>query len=73
MSDEDLQPYQVVVNLEEQYSIWPLDREIPGGWRAEGPSGSREQCLDYIEKVWLDLRPLSLRRWLERAGEPGGG
>jgi MbtH protein len=54
--------YLVVVNHEEQYSIWFADREIPDGWRGEGTSGTREECLDHIEKVWTDMRPLSLRR-----------
>lgn len=52
---------QVVVNHEEQYSIWPIDREIPLGWRAVGKSGSKAECLEYIQEVWTDMRPLSLR------------
>ena len=63
------QQYIVVVNDEEQYSIWPEGREIPLGWRAEGTSGSREACLDHIEKVWTDMRPRSLREALA-AGLP---
>ena len=55
------EPYQVVVNDEEQYSIWPEGRELPLGWRAEGFTGSKEACLDHIEKVWTDMRPKSLR------------
>ncbi|GIH92031.1 MbtH family protein [Planobispora siamensis] len=51
----------VVVNHEEQYSIWPADRELPSGWRAEGTAGDRQECLDHIERVWTDLRPLSAR------------
>jgi MbtH protein len=54
--------YRVVVNNEEQYSIWAADRDIPGGWRAEGVVGTREECLDHIEEVWTDMRPASLRR-----------
>lgn len=57
--------YRVVVNHEEQYSIWPDYREIPEGWRDVGVSGSRETCLDHIETVWTDMRPLSLRRRME--------
>jgi uncharacterized protein YbdZ (MbtH family) len=53
--------YQVVVNDEEQYSIWPTDRELPAGWHAGGFTGSKEACLDHIEKVWTDMRPKSLR------------
>lgn len=54
--------YRVVVNHEEQYSIWPDDREAPAGWRAEGTFGSKQECLEHIDAVWTDMRPLSLRR-----------
>lgn len=57
--------YIVVVNHEEQYSIWPAGREIPLGWRSAGKTGSKEECLAYIEEVWTDMRPLSLRRAME--------
>ena len=56
--------YQVVLNDEEQYSIWPLERDLPAGWRAEGTTGDRTACLAHIEAVWTDMRPLSLRRAL---------
>jgi len=56
--------FRVVVNHEEQYSIWPADREIPAGWRDAGKSGPEEACLDYIEEVWTDMRPASLRKAL---------
>jgi len=59
--------YNVVVNHEEQYSIWPVDRELPAGWRAVGKSGTKLECLDYIKEVWTDMRPLSLRRQMESA------
>lgn len=62
---EDTRPYKVVVNHEEQYSILPLDRENPLGWRDEGKHGSKIECLDYIDQVWTDMRPLSLRRKME--------
>jgi MbtH protein len=52
----------VVVNHEAQYSIWPVDRELPLGWKADGKSGTRQECLDYIKIVWTDMRPLSLRK-----------
>ena len=58
----DEKQLNVVVNDEEQYSIWPVDREIPLGWRAVGKSGLKAECLAYIEEVWTDMRPLSLRR-----------
>ena len=54
--------YKVVVNQEEQYSIWPEDRDLPAGWRAEGCAGTKQECLDHIEEVWTDMRPLSLRQ-----------
>ena len=53
--------YRVVVNDEEQYSIWPEGREVPDGWHATGPVGSREECLAHINEVWTDMRPRSLR------------
>lgn len=58
----------VVVNHEEQYSIWAADRDLPAGWRAEGTSGTREECLDHIERVWTDMRPLSLRQRMAEDG-----
>lgn len=61
--------FKVVLNDEEQYSIWPADRENAPGWRDEGTRGTREACLDHIEKVWTDMRPLSLRRQMEAAGK----
>jgi len=54
--------YKVVVNHEEQYSIWPDDRPVPEGWREAEFAGNRKECLDHIEEVWTDMRPLSLRR-----------
>jgi MbtH protein len=53
--------YKVVVNGEEQYSIWPTYKPLPAGWFDAGKSGSRDECLAYIKEVWTDLRPLSLR------------
>jgi MbtH protein len=58
--------YQVVVNDEEQYSIWPEDRELPLGWRSVGKAGTKQECLAYIEEVWTDMRPLSLRRAMDK-------
>lgn len=58
---EDTTVYKVVVNHEEQYSIWPTDRPNPPGWREAGKSGSKADCLAYIKEAWTDLRPLSLR------------
>ncbi|MFE5328094.1 MbtH family protein [Embleya sp. NPDC056575] len=56
--------YNVVVNDEEQYSIWFADRALPDGWRAEGTTGTRRECLDHIERVWTDMRPRSVRERL---------
>ncbi|WNF29155.1 MbtH family protein [Streptomyces sp. C11-1] len=54
--------FAVVINDEEQYSIWPEGREVPAGWRGTGVSGSREECLAHVDEVWVDQRPLSVRR-----------
>lgn len=59
--------YQVVMNHEEQYSIWPAHRTLPAGWQAAGPAAAKQECLDYIAEVWTDMRPLSLRRQLAEA------
>jgi MbtH protein len=59
---EDNGEYEVVVNHEEQYSIWPAGRELPLGWKDAGKRGSKQECLAYIKEVWADMRPLSLRR-----------
>ncbi|MDQ1257375.1 MAG: anti-sigma factor antagonist, partial [Candidatus Hydrogenedentes bacterium] len=68
-SDEDDNTiYTVVMNHEEMYSIWPADREIPLGWNAVGKTGTKQECLDYIEEVWTDMRPLSLRKKMEEMG-----
>lgn len=62
---EGMEKYCVVINQEEQYSIWPFGLDIPPGWQAIGVSGSKDECLDYVEKVWVDMRPLSLRKFHE--------
>ena len=58
---EDTTLYRAVVNAEEQYSIWPVDRELPLGWKDAGKQGLKAECLAYIQEVWTDMRPLSLR------------
>lgn len=63
--EEDQTIYQVVVNHEEQYSIWPAHREKPLGWKEAGKSGLKAECLEYIKDVWTDMRPLSLRKRME--------
>ncbi|MDZ8023941.1 MAG: MbtH family protein [Nostoc sp. SerVER01] len=62
---EDTTVYKVVVNYEEQYSIWPSDRENPIGWKDVGKDGLKQECLDYIKEVWTDMRPLSLRKKMQ--------
>jgi MbtH protein len=62
---EDKAIYKVVVNHEEQYSIWPAERDNPLGWRDEGKRGLKAECLAHIDQVWTDMRPLSLRKKME--------
>jgi MbtH protein len=66
--DDDERTYKVVINDEDQYSIWPAARDNPPGWRDAGKSGTRAECLAHINESWTDMRPLSLRAGLaERA------
>jgi MbtH protein len=65
--NEDNTLYRVVVNHEEQYSIWPVDRDLPGGWRDAGKEGRKDECLAYINEHWTDMRPLSLRKHMAAA------
>ncbi|MEU4805402.1 MbtH family NRPS accessory protein [Actinosynnema sp. NPDC023587] len=60
--------FLVVVNTEEQYSVWFADRDLPLGWHAEGTRGTRQECLDHITRVWTDLRPRSVREHLAAHG-----
>ncbi len=64
---EDNTTYKVVVNHEEQYSIWPAERENALGWSDAGKSGLKPECLAYIKEVWTDMRPLSLRQMMAQA------
>jgi MbtH protein len=66
---EDDVIYKVVVNHEEQYSIWPADRENALGWRDAGFNGKKAECLAYIKTVWTDMRPLSLRKKMDQADQ----
>lgn len=59
--EDDGRSYTVVINHEEQYSIWPVSKVVPAGWRAIGKTGTKPECLSYIDEVWTDMRPLSLR------------
>ena len=63
---ENQQQYKVVVNHEEQYSIWPAERENALGWVDAGKSGSKDECLAWIKEVWTDMRPLSLRKQMDK-------
>ena len=68
---EDTTIYNVVMNHEEQYSIWPADRELPLGWKEGGKKGLKPECLAYIKEVWTDMRPLSLRKQMDQAAKKG--
>jgi len=60
--DDDKRQYRVVINHEEYYSIWPADKELPAGWKEEGATGNKTECLAHIKEVWTDMRPLSIRK-----------
>ncbi|MEH2569399.1 MbtH family protein [Bradyrhizobium sp. AZCC 2289] len=62
---DDDRMYMVVVNHEEQYSIWPAGKALPAGWKSAGKTGTKPECLQYIEEAWTDMRPLSLRQKME--------
>ncbi|UXY15525.1 MbtH family NRPS accessory protein [Chitiniphilus purpureus] len=65
--DREDETFIVLVNHEEQYSIWPQWKAVPGGWRAvPGIEGDKRQVLDYVERTWTDMRPLSLRTWMDQ-------
>lgn len=70
--DSEDTTFRVVVNHEEQYSIWPDYLDVPAGWREVGVTGKKQVCLDYINETWTDMRPLSLRKHLDavNAKEP---
>jgi MbtH protein len=65
--ETDDRVYKVVVNHEEQYSLWLAARTSPPGWKEVGKGGSKQECLDYIKEVWVDMRPLSLRRQMSQS------
>ena len=69
---EDTSIYMAVVNAEEQYSIWPADRELPLGWRDAGKHGLKPEVLAWIEEVWTDMRPRSLREKMDRMARDAG-
>ena len=63
--DDDSIVFKVLVNHEDQYSLWPADRDIPGGWQDTGTQGLKEECFAYIREVWTDMRPRSLREAMD--------
>ena len=70
MSNENAQYeqiFEVVLNHEEQYSIWPAEKDLPAGWTKAGKQGPKDVCLAYVDEVWTDMRPLSLRRQMDQA------
>lgn len=69
--EDDKTIYKVVLNHEEQYSIWPADRENPLGWQDAGKSGLKPECLAFIKEVWTDMRPLSLRKRMAELAQQG--
>jgi MbtH protein len=71
--DDDSMTFQVLVNHEEQYSLWPADREVPGGWKQVGPIGTKEEVSAYVREVWTDMRPKSLREAMERDAREAAG
>lgn len=69
MFDNENTIFKAVLNHEEQYSIWPADRENPLGWTDAGKVGTKQECLDFIAQVWTDMRPLSLRRHMDAVAQ----
>lgn len=69
---EDTTIYKVIVNGEEQYSIWPADRQSAAGWNDAGKSGTREECLAFVKDVWTDMRPRSLRKKMDEDARKQG-
>ena len=65
--DDDRYEYTVLINDEEQYSLWPTFKPVPKGWRQVGPVGKKADCLAYVEANWTDMRPLGVRQQLEKA------
>lgn len=65
VDEEDNRIYIVLINDEEQYSLWLKDKKIPPGWTAVGKEGSKQECVGYVDTVWTDMRPLSLRKRMD--------
>ncbi len=71
MEDEDTREYVVLVNSEEQYSLWLADLEVPKGWNQVFARNNKKACLDYVKEVWTDMRPLSLRKAMAATSSAG--
>jgi MbtH protein len=69
---EEMKTFKVVINGEEQYSIWPADRPNPAGWSDVGKSGPKDECLAFIKEVWTDMRPRSLREKMDKGAQKQG-
>lgn len=65
--DDSFRTYIVLINEEEQYSLWPSHKSIPEGWRSVGVTGSKAECVEYVDKVWTDITPLSVRKRLAQS------
>jgi MbtH protein len=65
---DDNARYQVLRNDEDQYSLWPADLDVPDGWRTVGKEGTKEECSAYVDEVWTDMRPRSLRERMAASG-----
>ena len=65
MMFEHCESWSVVINIEDQYSIWPISKAIPPGWSEVGKEGTKEECLSYIKEVWVDMRPRSLKKLMD--------
>jgi MbtH protein len=61
--------FEVLRNDEDQYSLWPLGLDVPAGWHQVGKTGTKDECSAYVDEVWTDMRPRSLRERMERAGQ----
>jgi uncharacterized protein YbdZ (MbtH family) len=67
--DDEESSYCVLINYEEQHSLWPAFADVPGGWQVAYGEASRTACLDYIERNWSDIRPKSLRARLSTGSQ----
>ena len=63
----DNRVYVVLMNDEEQYSLWPRNQDVPAGWRSVDFSGTKEECMKYVDETWVDMRPKSLREKMDAA------